>query len=308
MGIKTEDFAKNIPPKEMTEGIDWLGILDAFDPTVLDDKYINECARRNPYETCYKWAEDGVAPEPIEGRIESSKHYLSFARQDLETCVERIKTEGLTPTVYKLARAALIKAIGEKGAGEYNRREYERLGEDGRRRQAEEYVRWKQNWERQREEERELEQAFETGNLSWYEQDYADYEASMHEKVVKIRKGILGSNGRPLTQRDFAKYIGYPINKYAEAEKTDRWSHRGNKDESEVEYELLEKLIMICHANPYWLFDNEIEAEFAEYDMSGAAAFGDAPCVFATPDVILRWIEAGKPRATYWEDGITSGI
>ena len=59
--------------------------------------------------------------------------------------------EGLTPTTYKLARTALIKAIGEKGAGEYNRREYERLGEDGRRRQAEEYRQWKQDREKQRE-------------------------------------------------------------------------------------------------------------------------------------------------------------
>ena len=66
MGIKTEDFVKNIPPKEVTEGVDWMGILDSFDPTLLDDKYINECARRNPYVTCYRWEEDGQAPEPIE--------------------------------------------------------------------------------------------------------------------------------------------------------------------------------------------------------------------------------------------------
>ena len=133
MGIKTEDFVKNIPLKEVTEGVDWMGILDSFDPTLLDDKYINECARRNPYVTCYRWEEDGQAPEPIEDRMDSSKAYLKFARNALEDCVERIKTEGLTPTVYRLARAALIKAIGEKGAGEYNRREYERPSWDGRR-------------------------------------------------------------------------------------------------------------------------------------------------------------------------------
>mgnify|MGYP002625580607 FL=1 len=293
MGIKTEDFAKNIPPKEVTEGIDWLGILDAFDPTILDDKYINECARRNPYVTCYKWEEDGLAPEPIEGRIESSKTYLSFAKRDLEECVERIRTEGMTPTVYKLARAALIKAIGEKGAEEYNRREYERLGEEGRKQQAEGYHRWLQERQRAREEQEVLEPGV-----------YYDYVASMHEKVVKIRKGVLGSNGKPLTQRDFAKYIGYPINKYAEAEKTDRYG-RG-QEESVVEYELLEKLIMICHANPYWLFDDEAEADYAEYDMSGLAGMGDAPCVFTTPDMILRWIEAGKPKMTYWIDGFFS--
>ena len=164
MGIKTEDFVKNIPPKEITEGIDWLGILDSFDPRSLDQKYINECARRNPYVTCYKWEEDGLSPEPIEGRYESSKKYVSFERRDLETCVERIKNEGLTPSLYKLARAALIKAIGEKGAEEYNRREYERLGEAGRKKQIEEYIRWSQEREKQRQaEEDEYDEMMESG-------------------------------------------------------------------------------------------------------------------------------------------------
>ena len=53
MGIKTEDMYKNLPPKVITEGVDWLGILDAFDPTKLEDRFINECARRNPYDTGY---------------------------------------------------------------------------------------------------------------------------------------------------------------------------------------------------------------------------------------------------------------
>ncbi len=95
MGIKTEDFAKNIPPKEMTGGIDWIGILDSFDPAVLEDKYINECARRNPFETNYNWEEDGIAPEPIEDRLSSSQAFASFERRDLESCVKRIEKEGL---------------------------------------------------------------------------------------------------------------------------------------------------------------------------------------------------------------------
>ena len=303
MGIKTEDFVKNLPPKELTEGIDWLGILEAFDPTVLEQKYINECARRNPYVTCYKWDEDGIAPEPIEGRLKSSKTYLSFVRRDLENCVVRIRKEGLTPTVYKLTRTTLIKAIGEKGAEEYNRREYERLGEEGRKRQAEEYARWSQAWEKKRQaEEEEYKEAIESGAYWYWEPE----PASMHEKIVKIRKGVLGSNGKPLTQRDFAKYIGYPINKYVEAEKLDRRGRRRRNGETEsaVEFELLEKLIMICRTNPYWLFDDDNETDYAEYDMNGIAGMGDAPCVFATPDIILRWIKEGKPRVTHWESGI----
>lgn len=32
MGIKTEQMVDYLPPKEITEGVDWLGILDSFDP------------------------------------------------------------------------------------------------------------------------------------------------------------------------------------------------------------------------------------------------------------------------------------
>ena len=304
MGIKTEDFVKNLPPKEVTTGINWLGILDSFDPKMIEDKFINECARRNPFETCYKWE---TPAEPIEGRLRSATSYANFDRRDLEAAANRILNEGLTETVYKNARTALIKAIGQKGAVEYNRREYERLGKEGRKRQAEEYARWLQERDRQRQaEEDEYESAFESGDYETLVRLYGEYggykeAVSMHEKVVKIRKGMLGSNGKPLTQREFAKFIGYPINKYAEAEKTDCYG-RGRESESEVEFELLEKLIMICHANPFWLFDFECEADYAEYDITGATRMGDAPFVFTTPDVILRWIEAGKPRKTSWKD------
>ena len=165
--------------------------------------------------------------------------------------------------------------------------------------QAEEYYKWKTAWEEQRKAEKEeYEEALESGRY-WYE----PVPVSMHEKIVKIRKGVLAGSGKPLTQRDFAKYIGYPISKYAEAERIDRYG-RNREPESEVEYELLEKLIMICHANPYWLFDWDCEAYYAGYSMIGAVAMGDEPCVFASPDVILRWIEEGKPRETFWVDGL----
>ena len=70
MGVKTEDFVRNIPPKEVTEGIDWLEILDSFDPKTLEEKYINECARRNPYDTCYRW---DTPLRPVEERMRHSE-------------------------------------------------------------------------------------------------------------------------------------------------------------------------------------------------------------------------------------------
>ena len=291
MGIKTEDFVKNLPPKEITAGVDWLGILDGFDPTVLSDRYINECARRDPYDTCYKW---DTPVRSVEERYTDTKTYAGFDRRRLEECVERIESEGLTPVAYKNARQALIRAISRKGAVEYNRREYERLGEVGRKKQAKEYAAWENELEDRRAEE-ELESLYFWGGCLSV--------ASVHEKIVKIRKGVLGSDGRPLIQRNFAKFIGYPINKYAEAEKVDRYCGK-YESESEVEDELLEKLVMICHANPYWLFDCECDADLAEYDPeSEYVLMGDCPCVFAAPDIILKWIEEGRPKDTAWSDG-----
>ena len=288
MGIKTEDFCKSIPPKKMTVGIDWLGILDDFNPADLEQKYLDECARRNPFETCYK---SETPNSPVGERLSHAEFCVKSYRKDLEACVNRIGRDGLLPLTYKQARQALIKAIGIKGAAEYVRREYESLGEEGRRKQDEEYKLWEEGWEEKRNSQ---------------EIEYEEYSASVHEKIVRIRKGLKGSDGRPLTQRDFAKLIDYPINKYVEAEKMNRF---GWEPESEVETELLDKLVMIAHANPYWLFDPDCEANYAEYDPNqDIIKWGDAPCVYATVDVILRWIKDGKPKDTFWVDGISNRI
>ena len=279
MGIKTEDFCKDIPPKEVTSDVDWLRILDEFDPNTLEQKYLNECARRNPYETCYRF---DTPHSPVMERRKHAEFCDQISRRDLEFSVKRIETEGLTALTYKQARDALIKAVGIKGAVEYVKREYESLGEEGRRRQAEAYRLWEEQLKEQHARE---------------EMEYIYKDASVHEKIVRIRKGLKGSNGKPLTQRDFAKLINYPINKYAEAEKVDRY---GWEMESEVD-----KLIMIAHANPYWLFDPECTANYAEDDpTNNAVRWGDAPCVYTTIDVILKWIMTGKPRVTNWSAGI----
>ena len=153
---------------------------DAIDDELL--KYINECARRNSYDTCYRW---DTPPRPIEERIQHSQWAVKSSRKDLEKCVARIESEGLSHLTYKLARAALIKAIGDKGAAEYNRREYEKLGEEGRWRQAEEYSLWEAGFDL---EEMEDESLLESD--AYYREP-----VSVHEKVIRIRKGLKGSNG-----------------------------------------------------------------------------------------------------------------
>ena len=42
-------------------------------------------------------------------------------------------------------------------------------------------------------------------------------------------------------------------------------------------------------------------AEYAEEDPHSEIVLnGDAPCVYASVDVILKWINEGKPRITDW--------
>ena len=98
-------------------------------PRTIEEKYINECARRNQFDTCYKWEEEGHPSKPIGERLDTIKRYFIRIREELAECAKRIETEGISPAAYHNARGTLIKAIGEKGAVEYNRREYERLGE-----------------------------------------------------------------------------------------------------------------------------------------------------------------------------------
>ena len=299
MGIKTEDFVYGIPPKDMPAdalSIDWVGILDSFDPKKIEQRFLNECARRNPYETCYRW---DTPRTPVEERLHHAEFCVGSYRKELVDCVNRIFDEGLTETRYKNARNALIAAIGIKGAAEYVRQEYEQLGDDGRKKQAEEYSLWCKDVKEARErEEKEYREALESGEYFFGQ---GEGYASVHEKVVRVRKGWKCSNGKPLTQREFAKLLNYPINKYAEAEKVDKYGR--DEEETEVEAELLEKLVMIAHANPYWLFDAQCLADWAEDSFDAdIVMMGDAPCVFAAPDTILSWINSGKPRVTHWEE------
>lgn len=287
MGIKTEDFFNKIPPKELTMGVEWLDILDSFNPSKLETKYVNECARRNPYYTSYM-SETPVMP--VEERLVHTESIIRFERKELMDYAERIETEGLTMSLYNNARRVLIKLIGTMGAYEYNKREFARLSKKEREIQAQEYADWEMQWEKERRE-----------NMNF---DYSVNEpASLHEKILRIRKGILTSKGKAMTQREFAKYLEYPINKYAEAE-VNRWGV-SSSEESPVEDELLEKLVFRCRANPYWLFDEDCDAWFGQYDqMNAVVKSGDEPCVFASPDVVLKWIEEKKPKRTYWIDGL----
>ncbi len=287
MAIRTEKFVNNLPPREVTEGVDWLGILDGFDPSELEDIYLEECASRNIFSTEYGLE---VPVNPIEKRLERAQWYVDVCRKNLQEVIDRIRKEGLSEKLYTMCRRKLITAIGAKGAAEYVQQEYDRLGEAGRARQKKIVEQWN-------------EEATQYDDMFFRYPPATAYDyrkASVHEKVVRVRKGIRNREGRFLTQREFAKYLEVPIASYAQAERRDLWS---DEPESEVEFSLLEKLILRAHANPYWLLDESCDAEYAEYDREcDAVIAGDQPWVYADADVILKWINEGKPNNTRWED------
>ena len=47
MAYSNEKIVPNYPGKEPVKGVDWFGILDAFNPKTLEQKYLNDFARRN---------------------------------------------------------------------------------------------------------------------------------------------------------------------------------------------------------------------------------------------------------------------
>ena len=281
-----------LPPKEEITGVDFLKILDDFDPSLLSKEVLNAFAARDPFVTAYGgesqyYRYEGVVypvpDDPAEYRLSAGRSVAKHDREDLIAQVGKYNL-GLS-NGYKNCRRALIKAIGSKACAYIVEKEVESLSENQKDQQKADFERWEKYLEEER-------------NNRFYEESEEDWyfgrPVSVSEKVVRVRKGIRKSDGRYFTQRDFAKLIEYPVQKYAGAE----------KDDAMVDDVLLEKLIMICHANPYYLYDDECYADMGEYE-GNAVDLGDAPAIIVNLEVIYKWIQEGKPRTTYWGDGVT---
>ena len=293
MSVSTDKMIPGVlPPKEEQSGIDFVKILDDFDPSGLSKEVLDVFAARNPFVTAYGqenpsyWykGEVRIIPdEPAEKRLSYGRRSAEYDREELVAQVNKYMF-GL-PNGYRNCRRCLIKAIGSKACVYIVEKEVESLSAEQRERQKADYERWEEYLRYDREN-----RVYEEPEEDWY----FGRPASVSEKIVRVRKGVRKSDGRYFTQRDFAKLIGYPIQKYAEAE----------KDDALVDDELLEKLIMICHANPYYLYDGECEAYMGEYE-GDSVDWGDAPAIIVGLDVIYKWIREGRPRAVDWIDGVT---
>ena len=113
MEIKTSDFIPNLPPKdfnslseaEVAAGFDWLRILDSFDPSQLEQRYLNECARRNPCYTCYGCEADGIPHSPVASRLRYLESAVEssldnrYNRRVVKNCIKLIGREGLNVSI-----------------------------------------------------------------------------------------------------------------------------------------------------------------------------------------------------------------
>lgn len=140
---------------------------------------------------------------------------------------------------YNLCFQALTKYIGETCHAYHLKMQLEAMTEDDK----------AQEQERINREMKEYEERLGSDDF-WHEDEhpYAD-------KLKKIRRAVGENEGRKvIPQREYAKIIGYPVNKYAKWEKGD-----AEADGESVDPKLLFILISQMHVNPKWLMDDDVE-------------------------------------------------
>lgn len=280
--MNTKDILPDLPGKEPIRDFDFPAYLEGFDPSTLTGRQLNEFARRNPFETAYEIE----TPQPVEERLNIINLIYKHQHEDFIAAAEKYRSEPDVEKYYKKARILLIRMLGLKAACYIVQQQYDLTTPEERKQEKDLF---EQRMKMLREEQYNAQD-------EWYDNEEYDPDDYMmpvedrSEKVYIVRKGLLKKNRKPLTQRDFAKFIEYPVNKYAAAEKEDAAVTEG----------LLDKLVMRCSANPYWLFDDTCPGWYGRYEDNG-----DEPTVFASPEVILKWIIEGKPHLTRWQDGMT---
>lgn len=229
-----------------------------------------------------------VVTEPVDERLAHASNALKYRTEELKSKIESYQNGKCS---YNGVRIQLISAIGFKAAVHYIRKEMEATDKEELARQHLEHDRYEVRLHENMEREKKNREKY-----GYVEQEYFfDPEENRCDKVVAVRKGTDRGDGKPYTQREFARFLGYPISLYAAVE-------RGAE---KADDELMELLVIKCNANPYWLFDDEAESWLANYpDESNKYE----PDVIANDSVVLKWFKEGKPHVTEWSDCIEDGL
>ena len=315
MAVATEKIIPGImPPKEETEGVDFLAIFDSIDPSALTDTQLEKFAPRNPYVTAYSSEERyykvdekvyRVPDTPIKERLHHGKVCVRSYREDLEKAVAEWKAGGS----YKKARAALVQTISIKACTEYVQRIYDRMSEEELEEDQKNWERWCRYCDERRAAEdalyvkevdeltdEELEERFYGPDAPYgYTWDSSWKRDQQFIPIMSLKLQVLRKAAGFTTQKEFAKRIGYNINKYALLEQG-RLDKLGFTTLREAfPDELVKTIVDATYANPYWLQDNEEDSECnVDKDMTAMsveeAQFPDDQYpMFADARVIRYW-------------------
>lgn len=273
--VATQAIIPTLPKKDdFGKSIDFIQILNDFDPSTLAEKDLLTLAKRCDFS--------GVSfsyGEPVDYRLRMCKSILNLEIENLQRYSDEYRAILLVgypakeiKKKFENARKKLITAFGVKAAVFYVQHEYNNTTSEEIARQNKEY---------------EASKSIPYTPSDDHVEDDFHFDDIRSIKIKMIRKNMKCGNGKPLPKRSFAKFLQTPVRHYEDVEKS--------KDEASDE--LLELLVMRCQANPYWLFDDTIDFGYLPEEE-------EEPKIFATPDIILKWIEEGKPLYTTYMDGI----
>ena len=319
MAVATEKIISGVlPPKEETEGVDFLGIYDRFDASTLTEEQLLKFAPRHPWMTAldrdngyYRYGSEtyAVPVETVVRRLSFGefcvKESYRYDIQEAEKGWKEGKKNG-----YKQARTALISGISMKACTEYVRRQYRRMSPEELMQEEKNWDRWSRYSEERRAEmealrsrdfedlsEEEKDRAYGrmespplgyTFDNNWNHRDQ-DYIPVMCLKLLALRKAL------GLTQRDFAKRIGYNVNKYAllEQGKLEKLGFYSLSQAFPPDF--VKTVVDASYANPYWLEDldeysfEDVDPEETAMTAGEAMRSEDKYAMFVDARVIRYW-------------------
>lgn len=324
MAVSTEKIIPGVlPPKEETAGVDFLSILDSFDPASLSASQLEKFKPRDPYVTGYQkkgekpktYLVDGktypLPNEPAKERAEHGSFSARFDREDLASWQKRYNAgeEG----IYGKTRASLVKAIGTKACAYIAKAEYDAMTPEERKKDQENWDRWSKYWDEEKNrslddegvDDEGVEDAEHEAEFFWSYTPYGyvpngnwksdnDYISILAVKVADVRKKL------KINQREFAKMIGVNINKYGDYE-------RGNlelEDLGLLPDEFLKRIVDATYANPYWLEDIGEDSVYNVDEEKTAKTVEEAEnyisidpyAMFADASVIRHWWSRKKMK------------
>ena len=324
MAVSTEKIIPGIlPPKEETQGVDFVGILDSLDPKTLTDEQLLKFAPRDPFVTGVGGGDDEyyrfesgtyvIPNRPIQESLKSAKLSVTMERRDLEQAAHA--WENGVKNGYRNARAALVSAIGAVACLEYVQRKFDAMSEEDLKKEQEDRNRWERYLAAKEKAEKVLysgeripldaseEEVYHDliaeerhflnppyGYMAIYDKRFQRYFIPILSKKLQILRGVVG-----LTQRDFAKAISYNVNKYALLEQGKLEKLGFHSIDEAFPESLIKRIADATHANPYWLEKNTEESvtdvdreERAETAHDAQYPLYDYP-MFCDDEVIEEW-------------------